>query len=75
MFRSDLTPVSGVSLGVFRMPQTGMEPWVFPHLIDHCRPLYGRLMEKYGRSVDTLVAVDVPDTADFIDLVAAAIAG
>jgi shikimate kinase len=45
--------------------------WVFPRLIAHRRPLYERIAEKYGYTVDARLVQDVTDERDVLELIAA----
>ncbi len=48
--------------------------WVFPRLIAHRRPRYRAIAERHGYTVDARAAGSVRDEADFIELVASALA-
>jgi hypothetical protein len=55
-----------------------MEPddfvqWVFPRLIVHRRPLYERIAEKYGYTVDARLVQDVRSEQDVLELIGAAL--
>ena len=55
-----------------------MEPddfvqWVFPRLIAHRRPLYERIAEKYGYTVDARLVQDVRSEQDVLELIGAAL--
>ncbi len=47
--------------------------WAFPRLIEHRRPLYGKLAAEHGYTVPARTAQQVRTEADFLDLVAGAI--
>jgi hypothetical protein len=49
--------------------------WVFPRLITHRRPLYERIAEKYGYTVDARLVQDVTDERDVLELIAAPLEG
>ncbi|HHB76244.1 MAG TPA: ATPase [Desulfobulbus sp.] len=43
--------------------------WVFPHLIAHRRPLYERIADKYGYTVDAGKVLTVKSEQDMLDLI------
>ena len=43
--------------------------WVFPKLLEHRKPLYESLAQRYGYSVDLEDIQNVRDQKDFIDLI------
>jgi len=47
--------------------------WVFPELVAHRRPLYQRLADKYGYTIEASEAEQVHSEADFLALVEEAI--
>ena len=48
--------------------------WIFPHLLEHRRPLYEAIAERDGYSVDASQIDQINNEQDFIEFVAAAIA-
>ena len=48
--------------------------WIFPELVKHRRPLYQRLADKYGYTIEAKEAEQVHSEADFLELVETAIA-
>jgi hypothetical protein len=48
--------------------------WMFPKLVEHRRPLYQALADHHGYTVDSGDVENVRDEADFLELVADAIA-
>ena len=47
--------------------------WIFPELVQHRRPRYEALADRYGYTVDVADVARVTDETDFLELVAAAI--
>ena len=47
--------------------------WIFPALVEHRRPLYEAIAERYGYTIDAGAANDVDSEADFLALVSAAL--
>jgi hypothetical protein len=47
--------------------------WIFPELVQHRRPLYQALADKYGYTVSAKEAEQVNSEGDFLDLVESAI--
>ena len=47
--------------------------WIFPHLVQHRRPLYQALADKYGYTITASEAEQVGSEADFLELVEQAI--
>ncbi|MEM8844212.1 MAG: ATPase [Pseudomonadota bacterium] len=47
--------------------------WVFPKLLEHRKPLYESIAEKYGYTVDLEDIQNVRDQQDFVDLICNAI--
>ena len=47
--------------------------WIFPKLLEHRKPLYESIAEKYGYTVDLHEITQVRDEKDFMDLVCDAI--
>ncbi len=47
--------------------------WIFPELVQHRRPRYEGLAERYGYTVDATDLAQVGDESDFLELVATAI--
>jgi hypothetical protein len=47
--------------------------WVFPHLIAHRRPLYERIAEQYGYTVDASRVLAVKNEQDVMDLISGAL--
>ena len=43
--------------------------WVFPHLLEHRKPLYESLANQHGYTVDLHQVQQVRDEIDFIDLI------
>ena len=43
--------------------------WVFPHLLEHRKPLYESLAEQHGYTVDLHQVQQVRDEIDFVDLI------
>lgn len=48
--------------------------WIFPRLLWHRIPRYRAIVEQHGYAIDYRVIATIRDEADFVDLVAAAIA-
>jgi len=48
--------------------------WIFPALVDHRRPLYEAIADKYGYSIDARAINDVSSEAEILDLIGAALA-
>ena len=48
--------------------------WLFPKLIEHRRPKYQQLAERYGYTIDAKRVFELRDEADFIDLIGAQMA-
>ncbi|MFQ5938126.1 MAG: ATPase [Acidiferrobacterales bacterium] len=44
--------------------------WIFPRLVEHRRPLYQAIADKYGYTVEAADAERVEDEASFLDLIA-----
>lgn len=51
----------------------GFVKWIFPHLVQHRRPRYTAIAERYGYTVNARDISTLRDEADFLDLVSAAI--
>ena len=47
--------------------------WIFPKLVEHRRPLYETLADRYGYTVESRDVERVRDEADFLDLVTRAL--
>ena len=47
--------------------------WIFPHLVQHRRPRYAAIAEKYGYTVNARDISTLRDEDDFLELVSAAI--
>lgn len=47
--------------------------WIFPKLIQHRRPQYEELAERYGHAIDAKQIFELRDDTDFIELVCAAV--
>lgn len=47
--------------------------WIFPRLVEHRRPLYEAIADKYGYTVEARDAEQVQDEAGVLDLIAAAL--
>ncbi|MCL4790841.1 MAG: ATPase [Gammaproteobacteria bacterium] len=47
--------------------------WIFPHLVQHRRPRYAAIAERYGYTVNARDINTLRDEADFLDLVSTAI--
>lgn len=47
--------------------------WIFPHLLEHRRPLYEAIADTHGYTVDARQISDLRDDHDFVELVADAI--
>ncbi|MCP4928129.1 MAG: ATPase [Gammaproteobacteria bacterium] len=47
--------------------------WIFPQLVQHRRPLYQALADKYGYTIAAAEAAQVTSEADFLELVEASI--
>jgi hypothetical protein len=47
--------------------------WIFPRLVEHRRPLYEAIADKYGYTVEARHAEQVQDEAGVLDLIAAAL--
>jgi len=58
---------------IAQAPPDDFARWAFPRLIDHRRPLYGRLAAEHGYTAPARDAQQARTEADFVDLVASAI--
>ncbi len=47
--------------------------WIFPRLVEHRRPLYEAIVDKYGYTVEARDAEQVQDETGVLDLIAAAL--
>jgi len=49
--------------------------WVFPHLIEHRRPLYQRVADKFGYTIDANQVMSLQTEEDVLQLIAGALVG
>lgn len=47
--------------------------WIFPALVEHRRPLYERIADEYGYTIDAAAVEAIGSEADFLELIAAAV--
>jgi len=54
--------------GVDKLDPDRFVQWIFPRLVEHRRPLYEAIAERYGYTVSAREAEQVRDEADFLEL-------
>jgi hypothetical protein len=58
-----------------RIDPDAFAQWIFPRLLEHRRPLYEAIADRYGYTLDAGLAEGVRDEADFLALVADTLEG